>query len=252
MNRKLWSETNFFENNFPQWPCPTCRSGTLERQKDKFYKEETVASKKEHKEDYWEPENIRNVFTAVFRCSNSRCKDFVIGVGDGSVSTFYDKQNHDKMFNKFSPLYFNPPLHLFEIPEKCEPLVYDEVLKAFSLYWCDISSCANKIRIAVERLMDDQKVKKWEKKSASSSKERKIELHRRIELYKIKEPDIAKHLLAIKWIGNAGTHAGAIKLNDVLIGFELLEYSLEKIYDDKERRLNLISEKINKKRGPIS
>jgi hypothetical protein len=252
MNRKLWDKVCFFENSFPHWLCPNCNVGILEMEKNKFFKEETITSKKERKKDYWEPDFIKYVFTTVFRCTNSKCKDLVIGVGNGSVSTYYDTVGHEKNLNEFSPLFFNPTLHLFEVPNDCDKLVREEIIKAFSLYWCDLASCANKIRIAIERLMDNRKVKKWEKRNSNSLKEKKIELHRRIELYGVKEPDIANHLLAIKWIGNAGTHAGTIKLNDVLTGFELLEYSLEKIYDNKEARMNLISKKINKKRGPIS
>ncbi len=99
--------------------------------------------------------------------------------------------------------------------------------------------------------MDAQRIRKWVKK-ANTNKEIKLSLHRRIAEFKIKQPEIGEHIEAIKWIGNAGTHTSPLKLKDIILGFELLEYCLNSLYNNRSKEFLSISKKINKKRGPIS
>jgi len=63
------------------------------------------------------------------------------------------------------------------------------------------------------------------------------------------KPDIADFLLAIKWIGNTGSHTGKLERIDVLEAYELLELSLNKLYDDTEIKLSKISKEIIKRKG---
>ena len=62
--------------------------------------------------------------------------------------------------------------------------------------------------------------------------------------------EVAEHLLAIKWIGNSGSHVGELSQKDLLDGFELVEYALEKLYSKNEERLNQMTKEINKRKGP--
>jgi len=251
MNLPLWATTKFYEKSFPPWPCPLCSTGILE--KEKFHKEETIPSLKEHNLEGWDPNLVVYGFSAFLRCNYIKCNNFVMVVGEGSVNEMSISNHGDTdYFDLFTPKYFYPPLHLFTIPANCPPKVTNEIVNAFGLYWCDLASAANKIRVSIEHLMDFLRIKKWDKINTSSSKEKPIPLHKRIELYSKTEPEIAKHLLAIKWIGNAGTHTGKLNTKDVLTGFELLEYCVEELFNNKARRLTQLSEKINKRRGPKS
>jgi hypothetical protein len=55
--------------------------------------------------------------------------------------------------------------------------------------------------------------------------------------------------MAIKWIGNKGSHLGGIEKNDLLDAYELLEYSLNKLYNDPSKRLDKIAKRIIKRKG---
>jgi len=58
--------------------------------------------------------------------------------------------------------------------------------------------------------------------------------------------------MAIKWIGNAGSHYGDIDQNDIFDGFDLLKYSIDKIYNSHEKEIVNMTKKINKKRKPLT
>jgi hypothetical protein len=74
------------------------------------------------------------------------------------------------------------------------------------------------------------------------SKRRKREalsLHSRILEYRAKRPDVAELLLAVKWLGNAGSHpgTGTVSQEDLLDGFEMLEQVLDEVYRRTRARL---------------
>jgi len=97
-------------------------------------------------------------------------------------------------------------------------------------------------------LMTDQGVKRFVN---NKGKRNSLNLHSRLELFKKNQPQIADHLLAIKWIGNSGSHIGKIEKVDILDAFELLEYSLNKLYDNSEKRINNLAREINRVKGPV-
>ncbi len=80
-------------------------------------------------------------------------------------------------------------------------------------------------------------------------KRKKYTLHDRIEEFKKKNKEVADYLLAIKWIGNTGSHPGELEKEDILEAYQLLEHSLLSLYDNKEERLRKISKEINSRKG---
>jgi len=59
-------------------------------------------------------------------------------------------------------------------------------------------------------------------------------------------------ILAIKWLGNAGSHGHAeVTMDDVMDAYELTEHILEEIYEPKLKKLKAIAKKVNKKKGPV-
>lgn len=59
--------------------------------------------------------------------------------------------------------------------------------------------------------------------------------------------------MAIKWIGNSGSHdTNEITHSDLLDGFDLLENTVESLYDKDKYRIAKLAEAINKRRKPIS
>lgn len=94
--------------------------------------------------------------------------------------------------------------------------------------------------------MNQQKVKKT---YIQKGKRRRFTLHQRIEEFKLVKFEIANFLLAIKWIGNSGSHIGKLESKDILVAYELLEHTLNKLFDDKDSELKKKSKEINQRRG---
>jgi hypothetical protein len=57
--------------------------------------------------------------------------------------------------------------------------------------------------------------------------------------------------MAVKWIGNAGSHTEAIYTEDLLDGFDILNSSLDKLYSDYDKQITQISSQINKRERPL-
>jgi hypothetical protein len=74
-----------------------------------------------------------------------------------------------------------------------------------------------------------------------------LALHGRLEIYKLKSPTIGEQLLAIKWLGNSGTHDLALTADELLDGFELLEHNLEEILEKKAARMVALAKGLTKR-----
>jgi hypothetical protein len=76
-----------------------------------------------------------------------------------------------------------------------------------------------------------------------------LKLHRRVELYEKREPTLGKHLMAIKWLGNSGSHVGSVSREDLLDAFEILEHVLDEILRGRSKKIAQLAKKLNKKHG---
>ncbi len=247
VNRKLWKPP-FVE--FPSWLCPRCQSATLALDKDSLKFRETGPSAAAHEHDVWEPEWIKERFVGLLVCQNSTCGDVVTISGETVHVEDHDigLQTEDWQ-QQFVPrsLFDAPPV--FPISEGCPPVVTIELHKAFSLIWSDRDSCANRLRSAVEALLTDRKISR-----TTLNKKRKrvnINLHDRIVKFEKVNKAAADYLVAIKWLGNTGSHAGVdeIELDDLLHGFEMFERVVDILYDQRDKRLRKVAKKITKRKG---
>lgn len=248
MDLNIWTKRYFNENSKIEWPCPTCGSNSLNIIKDKLNFEETATSKKmRNQDDDWEIEWIEYVNSGQLTCNNCKEIIFFTGIGSPEQSGYYDQildEYNEEYTNTFTPTFFQPFIKLFKIPENCSEELKTEIYHSFKLFWCDLPSCANKIRVSLEILMNEQKIKRYEIKNG---KRIPISLHKRIENYN--HIEIKDLLLAIKWIGNTGSHIGEIETIDVLEAYRLLEFSLNKIYNDETKELKKITKEIIKRKG---
>jgi uncharacterized protein YbaR (Trm112 family) len=249
MNINNWTKKHFTETSEFNWNCPHCKNKSLQLIKDKFISEETQESKEyRSKDDNWEIEWIVQNISGQLKCKNCGEIVFFIGIGNPQEYGYYD-QALDEYVSEyetyFSPTSIHPTIHLFEIPENCPELVTQEIIDSFKLFWCDLESCANKIRNSLEILMNEFKVKKY---SISKGKRTSIALHHRIEKFPNKE--ITDILLAIKWIGNTGSHKSKkLETIDIVETYSLLEFALQKLYKDSEKQIKKIAKEINTRKG---
>lgn len=249
MKLEIWTKRYFNSDSEIEWNCPNCNNKSLKIVNEDFKSEETASSVKFRSENEdWEIEWIQLNFNGRLHCSSCFKSIFFMGKGHPEHNGYYDYEldaYQEEYINTFTPTFFQPTLNLFEIPEKCPDLVKNEISDSFKLYWCDLPSCANKIRIALEVLLNTEKVKKYE---TSNGKRKPISLHKRINLFS--NTEVRDILLAIKWIGNTGSHNGSsLETIDILETYRLLEYSLNKLYNNEEKELKKISKEINKRKG---
>jgi hypothetical protein len=244
----------FQTSNIPDWTCPTCHKGALITDSKNVKTYESAFSLSVHGHDEWDPEWMRGVFLGLLKCSNASCNETVVitGIFHSVENHEYDQVNNsvDMVINQMlTPTCFNPPLHIFHINKDLPANIRNEIINSFNVYWLDISSCANKIRVVVELIMDDMKIPKT---YLSGNKRRGYILHKRIELFKVEKPEQADLLMAIKWIGNSGSHTSdSLTKDDILDSYEILEHVTTKLYETDSKRIAKLTKTINKRKKPI-
>lgn len=243
-DRRKW--TAIIRRNWaPAWPCPTCHKGTLRLRAGTLVAHETVPSKRAHSHEDWDPEWCEYTFTAWLKCSNLHCGEDVAVAGSGGEELEYEPEEGMSLERYYVPKYVRPALELFDIPTKC-PKSASEVLRhAFALYWHDHSATANRIRIAIERLLDSLGVKK--RRKDKSGKFQDLSLHQRIEEFTKTEPQLGGQLMALKWVGNVGSHDAQVKRDDLLDAFEILEHTLSELVNQRTKRITQLAKKLHAK-----
>lgn len=243
----------FTDVRVPAWVCPVCRVGHLTLDKDSLINQETAASLKDRDHDAWEPDWIRSVFVCVFKCNNAQCKEPVTCSGSGRVEHFeYEDEEYgwaQSAEEQFTPHYFHPALVLMDLPHACPEKVSAYLHESFALSFADPSAALNCVRTAVEALMTALGIKRF---TIVKGKQRSISLHQRIQLLPAKYQEQKDLLLAVKWLGNAGSHDGEKATTaDVSVTYDLLEHVLSEIYEGKGKKLKAMAKKVNKKKGPL-
>jgi Domain of unknown function (DUF4145) len=245
MDRALWQET-LSKSACPDWPCPICHRGIFQFEKGSLRFEETSTSIRSRDADEFEPDWVQYAFTAWAVCTNLKCKQkFAIG-GNGGVAPEYIGDEGDWDYVEyFSPLFCYPMPHIFDIPEKCPGDVTLQLRSAFDVFWANPAACAGRIRVALELLMDHVGVPK--RKRNSHGKFSDLTLHGRIEQFAKKEPIVGSQLMAIKWVGNSGSHIGSVERKDILDAFEILEHALKEIIEGRSVRVAKLAKALSKK-----
>lgn len=224
MNKKLWIHYN------PALPCPKCNEGILHEIKKDVTSEtlESLRNNEYHKNGVVYPETTW-LGTGHLQCA--KCQDVVVMTYIVSNDVRHT-DDRGVEYNHVKPLSYYPPPCIIHIPASCPEEIKKILTLSFSLYWIDLGSCANKIRIAIEVLMSHYKINE------------KPVLHKRIEIFNAINSKVSNYLIAIKIIGNDGSHNSIVTKDDVLDAYELLEYSLELLFNDRERELDELSKRI--------
>ena len=247
-NRPQWSESFA---TLPAWDCPTCGKGRLNPATDAFQVAETGPSVKLHDHPGWEPDWISKRFVALLKCDYTACEEVVAVCGSITVEEFINTDHYGDEYQDFQDamsVYSIYPAPLLIKPIVGTPLsVRASILEASALIWQSSEAAANKIRQSVECLMDVRKVKKITTKNGKNTK---LHLHARIEEFAKTDPENGTILLAIKWLGNSGSHTGSLTRATVLDAFDMLEVVLDSLYGTTKETIMKKVKAINKKKGP--
>ncbi len=251
MDRKLYKST-FGKVGLTTFHCPNCGKGRLKVQQGTFSQHETKSSRRSHGHEAFDFDWVEFVFSCILECTNSNCKDVVATTGSGGVEQYYTSDEHGDYSvdydDFFRPKFFYPHLKIFEPPAKTPESVSSEINISFSLVFSDPSSSANHIRIALENLLTELRIKRF---NNSNGKRRFLNLHQRIDLLPTKYDHVKDLFYAVKWLGNAGSHSHQdLAFDDVLDAYEIISQILEEIYDDRKKKVASLAKTINKKKGP--
>jgi hypothetical protein len=233
--RTLWLKTTTDE--WVPWACPTC-GGPLKLSEKPIKTYETKASQDAHDDADWDPEWVSYRFATLLLCDSLICGEPVVAVGRGSNFPIRDEVD-EQWEVRLEPLFFVPPLQIIRIPDDCPSDVREELLSAFSLFWSEVRSAANRIRSAIEKLLTHLKVP-----IDASQGHGWLSLDKPIQIFGEQDKQLAEHMKAIKWLGNYGSHASVLTRNDLLDAFEILEHLLA------TSQISRISKAINEARGP--
>lgn len=244
----LWKVTF---KNIPSWPCPSCQSSVVVLKQDSFHRLETERSISLQAWVHSEPTQIEERFSALMQCQNENCGE-VVSIG-GNVVTVEDHNEEEQTLNwsiVYEPKFLLPAPKIFPILDSCPDAVKIELERTFGLFWFDNGASANGLRTAIEALLNDLKIART---FIKKRKRGELTLHARIQKLEIKNSEAAELLMAIKWLGNTGSHLAdsAIPRDELLNGFDLFHGVIEMIYEKRAARLMKIAKTITKRKGRL-
>jgi hypothetical protein len=226
MNKSLWNAW-FTDQSCPAWPCPSCKAGVLVLTNGSLKQTATQESFAHQDEDWWGPDQVVYSFTAWAQCSNKNCNEEFALSGVGGVEQVPDENYNSNYVDYFQIRHCHPTLEIITLPKNCPDLVRDAVNAAFCVYWQDRPSSAGRIRVALERLLDHLGI------SGTNENGKFLTLDKRIDVFSQSDPANGAQLLAVKWLGNVGSHTIDVQVDDLLAAFEVFEHVLSEVIDKK-------------------
>jgi hypothetical protein len=243
MDRDKWTEvvTGF------GWLCFRCQQGHLRYQAGLAHFRETADS---HAigidQPHLPPEHYEErIFACIIVCDH--CNDPVAVSGIFSWERLQVGWEDYEETNYYRVKAVNPAPAPFIVPASVPQSVSQHIRAAAGILWTDHDAAANKIRQCVEAMLDERGVKKYPR----TGPRRAIALDHRIKAYGQQNHEVAHHLMAIKWIGNAGSHGDGIGRNDVLDALEIIEQVFEDVYVGHRAKLRAKVAKIIARKKPL-
>jgi len=247
VDRTLWRHPPFkpVEPIRRQWRCPTCESGSLRLKAKTLHFAETRQSREARDEEDSNPSDPTIYrFAGILECNSRQCSEVVLVAGVRydyiDIDFWTDPDSGEEKYEQideedFRIDYVNPSPPLITIPENCPTAVTAALKKAFVASWGDLWAAANHTRSCVEKLLDHL------------GEPQVRNLHQRIENYKERDEQRGSALLAVKWVGNVGSHADDISREDVYDAFDIIEIVLKDVFSRDYSKVAKSVDAINKR-----
>lgn len=249
MNRELWTGS-FSPQKPPKYPCPACESGKLTLCGDTTHMVEPEYSKNAHSHDAWDPDWITERFSMMLKCNDEDCGEVVTVAGDTSVLEFYEEgpDGYEPSYmTAFRPKSIYPAPPLIRVPDSAPAAVLEPLKVAFGLFWIDQGAAAARVRVSLERVLDDKLVPTESINAQGDT--HALDLNRRIQIFEKTNPNEGQTFHALRMVGNIGAHGEPVTPETVLDALELYEDALDKLYSQKEAKLKAIQQKILSNKG---
>lgn len=236
-------------DDWPRPRCPKCASGHIRFGRPAEDEDHASATSKDHVA--WEPEWIHGTFSIRGECENPSCRLAAHGSGDFWVS--YATRRYDSYWDEAQETYakfyrlahIHPAPQLMAMPEGTPALLQEGIRRASRVFLADPPFAATALRSVVEALLTDQGV------PALTPNGKFLSADKRIREWEAAGPNreaTARLLLAVKWIGNEGTHeVGNLSAEDVLEGASFLDEAFHRLYigpdlDFRAQQINSLRE----------
>lgn len=248
VDRDLW-QSGFSKTGQPRWPCPACNTGTLLLRKDTLHCAPTAETLRDESFNGFDSHSYSGRFSCIFECSRGECREPVAVAGGFGLQSSHLESG--KLEEECLPASFHPAPDMIHLPKRCPEDIVKEARAAFALFWCDHASSLNRVRNAIELLLTAMGVKRHGRRSSGGRT--RLSLDSRISVLRAARPslgDLCDRLLAVKHLGNAGSHPNDVERKDVFDGLDILEYVLAERYDNPQGRLGKMVREINRRKGP--
>ncbi|AGP47092.1 DUF4145 domain-containing protein [Serratia plymuthica] len=235
--------TMFLEDKIPHWRCPGCLNETLEIVPGSFHKEATSKTTQHQTAVWFEPEeHYTMVFSCLLRCSRKVCQEAVAITGEGWVENDFNEANEEyEYIELFRAKYFYPPLPIFILPENCPEPICRQLNEISALLAAHPSAAVNTMRTALEMLLDELGVPREIARVGKSSVI--LTLHKRIDDYPAIIGGYSAAFMALKWLGNRGSHTDEpIKQSHIVGACTVLDDLIQQIYPQKSNVPTIVAE----------
>ena len=93
--------------------------------------------------------------------------------------------------------------------------------------------------------MDHLKIKRRRKQS--NGKFTNLTLHDRITIFQATDSIVGTQLMALKWLGNAGSHENSVLKKDLLDAFEILDHVLVEVFEQRSQKVMSLAKQLTKR-----
>jgi hypothetical protein len=232
---------------FPPWPCPRCGRHLISIQNGSFAILETPDSRESSGHPDWEPDWNVERFVCLLKCNYFNCGYIASVAGITESKNFEYGEGHSAVDRYLKPHFIEPAPEMLKIPEGTPKEVAAELKTAFSLFWHDPGAVLNSIRTSIELFLDSKGVQRKAKRKRGGL--RTLSLHERIERFLPKDSPVRAKMIAVKWLGNVGSHETSVRKGTVVEALELMDYILEELVERRQKRLDRKARDINKRKG---
>lgn len=236
-------DTAFTEVDLPAWRCPSCDSQTLLMVQGSFVTMLTAFSRINREEDWYEAEHEERVFSCLLKCSRIDCGQPVALSGTGFLEDEWDDRMQTRIGQStyYRAKAFVPPLPVFYIPDRCPHHIKMQLLRVAGLLAMSGEASVNAMRSVLELLLDELEVPQQLDRENKSP--RVLKLHDRIEEYPDKIGVHQAAFMALKWVGNSGSHSRRpIPMKDIDDALSVLDDLVKQLYGDVAQKVARLHE----------
>jgi Domain of unknown function (DUF4145) len=249
LDRNLLAST-FSRTEFPKLPCPRCKKGQLRLEPATLIIADPEYNAVGHSHPDWEPDWLVERFSAHLKCDDSKCGERGVMSGDSELVEIDEDDGSYGLESMLRPQSLFPAVALIDIPEAASYEVRTELWKSFGQFWTDIDAAANRVRVAIERLLDQLKVG-----TTTVNKHNKVvdlDLNGRIDRFAKTNPEFKEALHGLRMMGNLGSHGTGVNREVFLDGLEMLEDALSDLIGGKKNRMKAIAQMLVASKGKKS